>query len=113
MVALVLAFARFGIPLFKHCHKICALVLYVRPLGDILCKTHQRFGILLFGEFNIERFMLFISQYLGDLKADKLVFFVNMRLLATTLELCHVFLPHPCHGSILTHFGTIGEFYFR
>jgi hypothetical protein len=35
-----------------------------------------------------------------------------MRLLATTLELCHVFPPHACHGSILTHFEFAVEFYW-
>jgi hypothetical protein len=46
----------FGVSFFEHGHKICAFVFYVRALGDILRKAHERIGILLLGELNIERF---------------------------------------------------------
>ncbi len=71
---------------FNHRHKIRAFVFNIFVLRYLLGDAEKPFGIVLFRQFYVKRFVLFIFEKFGYFKPDKLVFAVNLRFSGSFLE---------------------------
>jgi len=84
-------------------HEICALVFNVSPLRYLFCQPEQFTRVAVPRQFNVKGLVFFVLQGLRDFQADKLVFFVHMRLFRPLLKFFQVIACRRSHLIILPH----------